>query len=234
VEYGERLTITTPEGVTVELPLAGIGSRFLATMLDLLIIGAVALVGVLVSSALLDGGILTLVLFVGGFLLIFGYDVAFEVANHGRTPGKKAAGLRVLRESGAPVTFITSAIRNAMRLVDILPGVYGIAMVSIFVTRNNQRLGDLAAGTIVVRERTTAPAAESPLAAPRVYGWDTSAITAEDLAIVRAFLDRRPTLSPGARAQLAGDLATRLRAKVAGAPELEAEPFLETLVASRD
>jgi uncharacterized RDD family membrane protein YckC len=234
VEYGERLTITTPEGVAVELLLANIGSRFLATMLDLVIQAAIALVGALIAVALFDGGVLSLVLFVGGFLLIFGFDVAFEVANHGRTPGKKAAGLRVVRETGAPVTFVTSAIRNAMRLIDILPGVYGIAMISIFATRNNQRLGDLAAGTVVIRERTPTLPRESIPEAPRVYGWDTSAITTEDLAIVRSFLDRRATLNPGARAQLASDLSTRLRAKVAGAPDLEPEPFLETLVATRD
>ena len=140
-----------------------------------------------------------------------------------------------MRDTGAPVTFVTSAIRNVLRLIDILPGVYGIAMISIFVTRHNQRLGDLAAGhDRRPRAHARAAARVHRRAAPRVYGWDTSAITAEDLAIVRSFLDRRATLNPGARAQLATDLATRLRAKVAGAPDLEPEPFLETLVATRD
>lgn len=218
----------------VDLTLAGIGSRFLATMLDLLILAIVAVAGLLLSAAIFDGGVLTLILSIGGFLLLFGYDVLFEVRANGRTPGKRAAGLRVVRDSGAPVTFLTSAIRNVLRVIDILPGVYGIAMISIFATRRNQRLGDLAAGTLVVRERTAAPAADADLAAERTYGWDTSGVTAEDLAVVRSFLNRRATLNPGARAQLAAELAARLQTKVAGAPGQSPEAFLESLLAARD
>jgi uncharacterized RDD family membrane protein YckC len=234
VEYGDRLTITTPEGVAVDLVLANIGSRFLAALLDVAIQGGIGLVAVLILSAALDGGVLALVLSIGAFLLIFGYDVAFEVRNHGRTPGKRAAGLRVVRASGAPVTFVTSAIRNVLRLIDILPVFYGVAMISIFFTRRHQRLGDIAAGTIVVRDERPPPAPAPVFRDPaRVYGWDTSAVTAVELAVVRQFLDRRTSLSPGARAQLASEIATRLRPKVAGAPELPAEPFLEALSASR-
>jgi uncharacterized RDD family membrane protein YckC len=234
MEYGDRLTITTPEGVAVDLELANIGSRFLAALLDVLIQGGIGLVAVLIAVAALDGGALALVLSIGAFLLLFGYDVAFEVRNHGRTPGKRAAGLRVVRDTGAPVTFVTSAIRNVLRLIDILPAFYGVAMIAIFFTRRHQRLGDIAAGTLVVRELPT-PAAVSPSAPPaRVYGWDTSAVTAEDVAVVRQFLDRRATLGPGPRAQLATDLAARLRAKVAGAPPQPDEQFLEALAASRD
>ena len=107
-------------------------------------------------------------------------------------------------------------------------------MISIFVTRRNQRLGDLAAGTLVVRERTAAPPPDPDLRAERSYGWDTSGVTGEDLAIVRSFLARRHGLNPGARAALADELAGRLRTKVAGAPDQSAEAFLEALVATRD
>lgn len=234
MQHGDFLTITTPEGVQVDLALAGIGSRFLATMLDVLILATVALVGAVVAGVLFEGGILVLVLSVGGFLLLFGYDVLFEVRAQGRTPGKRATGLRVVRDTGAPVTFLTSAIRNVLRPIDFLPAVYGIAMITIFVTRHNQRLGDLAAGTLVVRERTAAPAPDPPVAGERAYGWDTSGVTAEDLAVVRAFLARRATLNPGARAGLASELADRLRTKVAGAPDEPPEAFLEALVAARD
>ena len=238
MEYGDRFTITTPEGVALDLSLAGVGSRFIATMLDVLIQVSIGLAGLLIFSNLLDGGVLTLVLSIGAFLLLFAYDVAFEVLAGGRTPGKRATGLRVVRESGAPVTFVTSAIRNILRLVDFLPAFYGIAMASVFLTRRHQRLGDLAAGTLVVRERLGGRGNE-PTIGPAVSraapaGWDISSVTSEDLAIVRAFLERRPRLTAGARNQLADDLANRLQAKVAGAPPLAPEPFLEQLVAARD
>jgi uncharacterized RDD family membrane protein YckC len=217
VEYEDRLTLTTPEGVDVELLLANIGSRFLATLLDLLIEGGIGLVGALIAGAAFDGGVLTLVLSVGLFLLLFGYDVLFEVTQRGQTPGKRAVGVRVLRSSGAPVTFVTSAIRNVLRLIDFLPVFYGIAMLCIFFTQRHQRLGDIAAGTIVARERRPEPVAPPPFRPPaRVHGWDTSAVTAEELAIVRQFLDRRTSID------------------VAGAPEQSDEQFLEALAASRD
>jgi uncharacterized RDD family membrane protein YckC len=236
VEYEDRLTITTPEGVEIELLLANIGSRFLATLLDVAIQGGIGFVGAVIAIAALDGGVLTLVLSIGLFLLLFGYDVLFEVTQRGQTPGKRVAGLRVLRATGAPVTFVTSAIRNVLRLIDILPVFYGVAMLFIFFTRRHQRLGDIAAGTIVVRDQRPAPTTPAPLTGERVYGWDTSAISPEELALVRQFLDRRAALDLGARNQLASDLATRLRSKVAGAGGWDKSPeqFLEALAASRD
>jgi uncharacterized RDD family membrane protein YckC len=241
VEYGDRLEITTPEGVRLDLLLAGLGSRFMAAVVDLCLQSLIALAGGLLIYSTTDGGIRTLLFSLGAFLLLFAYDVSFEVLAAGRTPGKRWNGLRVVRETGAPITFSTSAIRNVLRLVDILPVFYGVGMISIFFSRHNQRLGDLAAGTVIARERTggdrrPAPVvpAGPPLADRQVFGWDTSAITAADLATVRSFLERRATLTPGARAQLAQTLADRLRAKVAGAPVLEPEPFLEELLAQRD
>lgn len=236
MEYPDRLTVKTPEGVTLNLSLAGIGSRFLGALLDVTIQASVGLAGALVLAALFEGGIFTLLASVGAFLVIFAYDVAFEVLNGGRTPGKMAAGLRVVRASGAPVTFVTSAIRNVLRLVDVLPVFYGVGMAAVFFTRRHQRLGDLAAGTVVVRERSAAAVAPTvePAAAAAPPGWDTSAVTASDLAVVRAFLARRTTLEPAARAALAADLDGRLRTKVAGAPPLEPEVFLQALSAARD
>lgn len=236
MEYPDRLTVRTPEGVSVDLSLAGIGSRFLGALLDVALQAAVGFVGWVALAALFEGGVFTLLASIGAFLVLFGYDVAFEVLNGGRTPGKIAAGLRVVRDTGAPVTFVTSAIRNVLRLVDILPVFYGVGMAAIFLTRRHQRLGDLAAGTVVIRERAATPgapfAAGRPAAEPP--GWDTSAITASDLMVVRAFLARRGTLEPAARATLAADLEARLRAKVAGAPPLAPEAFLESLSAARD
>ena len=88
---------------------------------------------------------------ISAFLIFFVYDVAFEVLAGGRTPGKRWNGLRVVRTGGQPVGFVSSTIRNLLRVVDLLPGFYLVGIVSILVTKRNQRVGDLAAGTIVAR-----------------------------------------------------------------------------------
>ena len=240
MEYEDRVRISTPEGVDVELTLAGIGSRFIAALLDLLIQGSV-----LLSSAFALGvlggngtGLAQAAFSVIFFLVFFGYDVLFEVRSRGRTLGKRWTGLRVVRTGGRPITFVPSCVRNVMRVVDILPSFYAIGMLSIFVTARNQRLGDLAAGTLVVRERPGGmrqrAAVEVPSAAHTNDGWDVSAVSAQDIGTVRQFLGRRGALEARARAELARELERRLRPRVAGAPEhLEPEQFLERLAAAK-
>jgi hypothetical protein len=141
------------------------------------------------------------------FLVFFGYDVLFEVRSRGRTPGKRWTGLRVVRTGGRPITFVPSCVRNVMRIVDILPAFYAIGMFSIFVTERNQRLGDLAAGTLVVRERPGGirerPRRRGARRARAHAGWDVSAVSAQDVGTVRQFLDRRGGLERGPRAELA-------------------------------
>jgi hypothetical protein len=130
-------------------------------------------------------------------------------------------------------------VRNFLRIVDFLPAFYVVGVISILVTSRNQRLGDLAAGTLVVRERRRAvtPAATylppPPGGAP-VLEWDVSGVSVDDLATLRQFLERRVSLSPGARAHLATDLAARVRPKVVGAPDgWHPESFLEAVVAAK-
>jgi uncharacterized RDD family membrane protein YckC len=236
MEYEDRVRISTPEGVDVELTLAGIGSRCIAALLDLLIQGGVLLAAAIALGVLGGGGSrLGQGAFAIVFLLVFfAYDVLFEVRSRGRTPGKRWTGLRVVRTGGRPITFVPSCVRNVMRVVDILPAFYAIGMFSIFVTERNQRLGDLAAGTLIVRERPGGirkrPADEEPALARAHAGWDVSAVSAQDVGTVRQFLDRRGGLERGPRAELAGELERRLRPLVAGAPErLAAEEFLERL-----
>ena len=245
MEYEDRLTIPTPEGVDLELTLAGVGSRFASALLDYTIQGAIivalALVlGLGVGLGPASSGPASAVWIVLSFLLFVGYDVTFEVLAAGRTPGKRANGLRVVREDGGPVTFPISAVRNVLRIVDILPGMYLVGIVAVLVTRRNQRLGDLAAGTLVVRERRPVPAepprvrfdtVPAPSAAP---AWDTSAIDDVELAAVRSFLARRSDLTDDARVQVATELAARLRPKVGGSVEDDApELFLERLAAAK-
>lgn len=238
MEFEDTLTITTPEGIDLELALAGVGSRFSAALVDVLIQGLL-LLGAWIAFdvlGLLSGwGLFAFTIIV--FVILFAYHILFEVLVSGRTPGKRLNGLRVVRVGGFPVGFLASAIRNTMRLVDFLPSGYLVGCAAILVAKNNQRLGDLAAGTLVVRERK----ARSSLPPPRpLYAevahssWDVSTVTASELQTVRQFLERRDSIDRQARARLAHTLAERLRPKVGGAPaDLRGEWLLEALVAAK-
>ncbi|HEY3181257.1 MAG TPA: RDD family protein [Gaiellaceae bacterium] len=244
MEWEDRLSIATPEGVEVSLTLAGAASRFVSALVDLviqiLILLAFGLVLGIIGTGIGLGGFGIAIWFVVWFLVIAGYDIFFEVLNGGRTPGKMMNGLRVVRVQGHPVGFLTSAIRNFLRPIDFLPSAYLLGAILILATRKNQRIGDIAAGTLVVRELT---GDEPPLPrigaayepAERPYAsWDTSRITAEELATVRQFLARRHDIDQSARFELAETLAERLRPKITGAPaELRGERFLEALVAAK-
>ena len=242
VTYEDRISIPTPEGVELELVLAGVGSRLVATVIDYLVKGAILLALWIIGTAVGGdevGGFLLAGLVVASFLVWFGYDVAFETLASGRTPGKRAAGQRVVRLGGEPVGFLASAVRNLLRLVDSLPGLYAVGALSVLFSRRNQRLGDLAAGTLVVRERraplpVTRPFGPDFAVADRYAAWDVSGVTSFELVTVRRFLERRWQLDPAARGRLGWELAERLRPKVAGAPaDLHPEHFLEALAEAK-
>ena len=245
MQYEDRVTIPTPEGVDVDLSLAGIGSRFIAALIDTAI-KVIALVGFFIflfgGTSLLGGGDLTSLgsaaFYIVAFLILFAYDVFFETLSSGRTPGKRWTGLRVVRMGGRPVGFVASAIRNMVRIVDFLPSLYLIGIIAAISTKMNQRLGDLAAGTVVVRERPVSFAPPMPPPAPAsipsgAESWDVAAITSDDLATIRRFLERRGQLDLHARAHLAQELAGRLQHKVVGAPPMSPETFLEAVSAAK-
>jgi uncharacterized RDD family membrane protein YckC len=242
VQYEDRIAIPTPEGVTLQLTLAGLGSRAVAGGIDLVFKGVlVLLLVIVVLAAVGDDGALVILPAVGLTMLL--YDVLFETLGGGRTPGKRMGGLRVVRAGGRPIDLTASMIRNVLRLVDGPTLGYVPTIVSIAVTRRNQRLGDLAADTVVIRDRreidrdqprfaVTAPAPAQAAASARARAgasWDVSAVPAEDLATVRAFLDRRHGLAREARARLAAQLDGALRPRVGGADEIDPERFLEIL-----
>jgi uncharacterized RDD family membrane protein YckC len=240
-------TIATPEGLELNLTLAGPASRFVSAIVDILIQLVVLVCAAIVLGSLGDagfggGGVALAVWFAISFCVITFYDVFFEVFNGGRTPGKLLNGLRVVRVSGHPVTFLTSAIRNIVRPVDFLPSAYVLGAIVILATRKNQRIGDVVAGTLVVREPRRRGAPEATVVAPPApaarsptsLGWDTSRITPEEVAAVRQFLERRTEIEYGARVQLAQTLAERLRPKVAGAPaDVRGEQFLLALLEAK-
>jgi uncharacterized RDD family membrane protein YckC len=257
-DYQDRLVIATPEGVELALDLAGLGSRFTAGVIDLAI-KAVIVIGVVLAALPLSGLAATLALTILPLLVYVGYDVLFETLGSGRTPGKRATGLRVLSADGGPEDGVSSLIRNVLRLIDGLPLSYVPGIVSILVTKKNQRVGDLAAGTIVVRERqggrrakergaepsfavaavAAPPAAEGererePVATLAPSAYDLGGLTDADASAVRAFLDRRDRLDTAARDDVATRLAEALRPKVAGPfDDLPPERFLEALDAAR-
>ena len=254
MEYEDRVRIATPEGVDVELTLAGIGSRFIAAFFDFAIQWSVIIASGILLGVIGGGGgdwvfLLGAVGAAGGgwenavfaiifFVVFFGYDVLFEVRARGRTPGKRWTGLRVVRTGGQPVTLVPSCVRNVMRVVDFLPVMYGIGMTSIFVTSRNQRLGDLAGGTLVMRERPASLKSSATNGAPRPSPPPTPGTSAPSRRRTSA---RCGSSSPAARrspesprAELAGELERRLRPRVAGAPKrLAAEEFLERLAAAK-
>lgn len=141
-------SIETPEGVDLELTPAGIGSRAMAYAIDILIRSLIyAVAAIVMGFAKNLGWGLFLIL---AFLLEWFYPVYFEVFRDGVTPGKKRVNLRVVHDDGTPVTFASSVIRNLLRFVDFMPLFYGVAFVSMALTSKFKRLGDMAAGTMVV------------------------------------------------------------------------------------
>jgi uncharacterized RDD family membrane protein YckC len=241
VTLDDRFTIVTPEGVEVDLVLAGLGSRFIARLLDTLVQFAIILPLAILQAAAHVGWV-TAIMVVLYFSAGFAYDVLFELFGSGRTIGKRAAGLRVVRSGGQSIDPLASLIRNVLRLIDFLPSVYLVGAISIIASRNNQRLGDLAAGTLVVRERngrtdaagmSTWSRGTVPLEA--VAGWDVSTITPAELAAVRSFIDRRLSLAPDTRARFAYELAHRLGAKVSGIPAgVHAEYVIEGVLVAKE
>jgi uncharacterized RDD family membrane protein YckC len=221
VPPSEKLTIDTPEHIALEFPLASAGSRFLAIAIDTLIqLGALA---VLVIVALLTTiafpspartwamAILVLV----GFILYYGYFAVFEALWSGQTPGKRAIRLRVISTSGRPITFYDSLLRNLIRIVDQVPGFYAVGLVTLFFTERNQRLGDLAADTVVVAEQPIEPRrAATPPAARAATRRGATRLSADDLALVETFLTRRDDVPDHVRRQTAKALADRVRTKL--------------------
>ncbi|MFK7990726.1 MAG: RDD family protein [Sandaracinaceae bacterium] len=147
--------VRTPENVTFEFEVAGVASRAIAWLIDVLVMGSVILFASQVVSALAGslGGLASALLLVVVFVTQWWYGALLEWGWAGQTIGKRVVGLRVLSDDGLPLSFAQSVIRNLVRVVDLLPGLYFVGGVTALVETHGRRLGDLAAGTLVVRER---------------------------------------------------------------------------------
>lgn len=201
----------------MDLVLAGMGSRILAAAIDLFLQALVFLLFVLAANSWLDslgGAVATGVIALATVLIFLGYHVLGEVWWGGQTIGKRLMRVKVVTDDGGPVGFVTSLIRTAMRLVDILPVGYGVGLVSAMASSKSQRLGDMAAGSLVVRTPARSSDVSSPglkLPPPAPTAWDVSAVTRDHVAVLRQFAQRRDQLPPVARENLAHKLRLQLR-----------------------
>ena len=254
----DQISIDTPELVSIELPLAGIGSRFIALLVDYLIWGA-GLVVVVVLAFLLLPALRTfnrisaqwaeaIVIFTL-FLFNWGYFTLFEAFWNGRTPGKRVAKIRVIQRSGRSIGLVESMARNLVRYVDQLPFFYAVGVITMFVTRQHQRLGDLAAGTLVVRDResetplwgdtgsrtftaqlfrASVPIPE-PHTAVTLSALGISKLSSADLEVLEGFFSRRLDMSLATRQALAVRIAAAIQAKsgLETPPGVSVETFLE-------
>ncbi len=195
----DRITIATPEGITLELVIAGIGSRFVARLLDTLIQVTIifALFVGLSITGLSSVALIVAFALLTTFVVIWGYDVAFETLGNGRTPGKRVAGIRVVGPDGEPVSFLASAIRNIVRIVDFLPvavlrrrGVDAVDAPRAAARRPRGRHDRRARP--LPRVRHARRSRRSPLRSQAIASWDVSRIDAEEVRVLRHFLTPSP------------------------------------------
>lgn len=242
VDSFDQLKIDTPEQIALELPLAGIGSRFLAMAIDTLIQVALYLITGIIFLLLLPAGfsIFTflpktlgpaIAIFIG-FAIYWGYFAIFEIVWKGQTPGKRVAGIRVIKESGRPINAFEAVGRNFMRAIDMQPGIlYGFGLVAMMLNKQSRRLGDFVAGTVVVHEKPSEQVRPT---------WNTATessstsggmgnVTAEELVLIETYLSRRFDLEPDVRLRTAIQIAERIKVKTGLQPQSHqhVDDFLE-------
>jgi uncharacterized RDD family membrane protein YckC len=254
----DQLSIETPELVAIEMPLAGIGSRFIALLVDYLIWGAGLLVLLVLAAIVLpamhafskisEQWAVAAVIFIV-FLLNWGYFTLFEAFWNGRTPGKRVARIRVIQRSGRAIGLFESMARNLVRYVDQIPFFYAVGVIAMFVTRQHQRLGDLAAGTLVVRDREVESplwgesgartftaqifAPSTPIPEPHTAltlpATGIAKLSTDDLGVLEGFFSRRLDMSLPTRQALALRIASAIQAKsgLEPPPGASIETFLE-------
>ena len=216
------LTITTPEHVEIRLETAGAGSRFLAILIDFAITSGISGFVREVAVLMLPGAIAGAVIITASFLITWGWHLWFEVRNQGQTPGKRALSLRVVDARGLPLSVHQALVRNIVRVIDFAPLFYGVAAISSTVDPLRRRLGDIVAGTLVIRE-AKAPAYRGELAAerrfntlrtPRVMRLIRHRISLEERELLLTICLRAEKMTPVARYDLMEEVAAAYRARL--------------------
>ncbi len=217
--------VVTGEAVVLDLRLARLASRALALALDLVAQGLLLVGGTFVvtgATAVVDDALAAAIGLVFFLAVVVGYPVAWETLSRGRSPGKLALGLRVVREDGGPVRFRHALVRGLLGVVEIWASFGSIALITSLASAQGRRLGDFLAGTVVVHERVPVRAAQVTPMPPQLAGWahglDLSRVP-DDLALeARQFLGRAAELSPEVRERMGSRLAGALAQVVAPPP----------------
>ncbi len=214
-DYRQHLEVETPEHVLLDLEIAGIGSRALAAIVDMLILvggllGAWLTFSILVGFGISLGRWAPAILLLFGFMVWTGYFVFFEGLRRGQTPGKRLVGIRVLMDTGQGVTAGAAAVRNLLRLADFLPPPYFLGAVLVAFHPRGKRLGDLVAGTIVARDRPSEAAALRRDVAAAEGRTPVPALPDAEYRLLEQFETRHGDLPAPARARLAAKLADRI------------------------
>ncbi|MGE5549933.1 MAG: RDD family protein [Bacteroidota bacterium] len=251
LDWQAQVEVVTPESVSFTYEAAGIGSRFLALLVDHLIESFFFLAILIAVSALgwADNRYMMLLILSGMTLVYVGYFILFEILWDGQTPGKRLMRLRVVREGGYGLTALEAILRNLVRVVDFLPVFYGVGLASMFLSRKSRRLGDYAGGTVVVKDRGSVAPGLQRAADPRIleeFAAEEQALlrvkagllSGEELRVMREFLTRRAGITLENRRNLAGKLVFALLSR---APELReiaasqpAERLIEAIVAAHE
>jgi uncharacterized RDD family membrane protein YckC len=211
----------TPEAVWLQADIAGAGSRSIAWLVDTVIQLVVLLpVAFVLLSDGLAGTPEAVAISLLAFIVLWLYYPAFELLRRGQTPGKRVQGIRVVRTNGQPAGLAPIAVRNLVRIIEVILLPF-VALIACVVTARSQRLGDLAAGTMVIRERKLPAPHVLTLRVPgepQGATLDTSRMSAHDYTLLRTFISRRSSLDPKARQQLAARLAARVREQLGERP----------------
>ncbi|MGH8104044.1 MAG: RDD family protein [bacterium] len=225
-EQSATETIVSADHVEIQYDLAGIGSRAIAMFIDSTIIYSALAIIILffvlaagTATSLSDSAdvwVLAILLFVL-FIVHWGYFSLFEAFNNGQTPGKRLVGIRVIREGGYSLTFMTAMIRNLIRVVDALPLFYGVGVAFVMLTPFQRRLGDMVAGTLVVKESSSQPKQFSRAWMSQESGVATAdrprfVLDVGDMELLQSFASRRTNLPRDIRDDLAAKLLERIRA----------------------
>ncbi len=236
--------LVTPEAVVVDLDAAGLGSRVVAALLDLTGQVALLFLGLLAiqvaSGGDVAGAVLLALLTLLVMAIFLGYPIAWETLWRGRTPGKAVLGLRVVTTTGAAIRFRHAAVRGFVGLIDVWLLWGSIGVLAMLLSPRSQRLGDMAAGTLVVRERSAARA-PAPVWFSVPLGYeayaatiDVGALSPSEYQAARAFLTRAPALPAEVRGRLAAEVATPLAARLRHSvpPGVVPEAFLACVAAN--